>query len=91
MREKTLGRPRKRVRGRSRPSARSLRAAPAGADQYIADQLKAIYDAVVEEPFLIGFSSCLTVSTATRKNDSRGQSPRRLGRIAALLKRRAAR
>ena len=41
------------------PSARSLRAAPAGADQYIAAQLKAIYDAVVEEPFLIGFSSLL--------------------------------
>jgi hypothetical protein len=50
MPEKTLGRPRKRARKAASPSAASLRDPTAKADQYIADQLKAIYDAVVVEP-----------------------------------------
>jgi Anti-sigma factor NepR len=50
MPEKTPGGSRKRARKPSRPNAASPRAAPLAADRYIADQLKAIYDAVAEEP-----------------------------------------
>jgi hypothetical protein len=50
MPEKTLGRPRKKAKNAAAPGAGSLRAATEKADQYIADQLKAIYDAVVVEP-----------------------------------------
>lgn len=50
MPKKALGRPRKSPKSIAVPSAASLRAATAKADQYIADQLKAIYDAVVVEP-----------------------------------------
>jgi len=50
MPEKTPGRLRKNARNVASPSAESLRAATVKADQYIADQLKAIYDAVVVEP-----------------------------------------
>jgi hypothetical protein len=46
---KTAGRPRKRTKKAPAPKA-SPRAAPVGAGRYIADQLKAIYDAVVAEP-----------------------------------------
>ena len=49
MPDKTSGRPRKRARKAASPSAASLREAEK-TDQYIADQLKAIYDAVVVEP-----------------------------------------
>lgn len=50
MPKKTPGRPRKNARNAAAASAESLRAATEKADQYIADQLKAIYDAVVVEP-----------------------------------------
>jgi len=50
MPEKPLGRPRKRARRTAAPSAASARAATEKADQYIADQLKAIYDSVAAEP-----------------------------------------
>jgi hypothetical protein len=46
---KTAGRPRKKVRKAPGPNGARSRAAPE-ADRYIADQLKAIYDAVVAEP-----------------------------------------
>ena len=49
MPDKTSGRPRKRARKAASLSA-TFRAEAAKADQYIADQLKAIYDAVVVEP-----------------------------------------
>jgi hypothetical protein len=50
MPEKPLGRPRKKARNAAAPTAASLRAVTEKADQYIADQLKAIYDAVIVEP-----------------------------------------
>jgi hypothetical protein len=50
MPEKSPGRPRKKAKNAAAPSAASLRATTEKADQYIADQLKAIYDAVVVEP-----------------------------------------
>jgi hypothetical protein len=50
MPEKSPGRPRKKAKNAAAPSAASVRAATEKADQYIADQLKAIYDAVVVEP-----------------------------------------
>jgi Anti-sigma factor NepR len=50
MPKKVPGRPRTNARSAAVPSAASLRAATAKADQFIADQLKAIYDAVVVEP-----------------------------------------
>jgi hypothetical protein len=50
MPKKIPGRPRKSARNAAGASAESLRAETAKADQYIADQLKAIYDAVVVEP-----------------------------------------
>jgi hypothetical protein len=50
MPEKTPGRSRKRTRKTAAPRAAAVRAAMAKADQYIADQLKAIYDAVAAEP-----------------------------------------
>jgi hypothetical protein len=49
MPEKTPGGSRKRARKPSKPNAASPRAAPV-ADRFIADQLKAVYDAVVAEP-----------------------------------------
>lgn len=49
MPEKPLGRPQKRARRTAAPSA-VVRAATEKADQYIADQLKAIYDSVAAEP-----------------------------------------
>jgi hypothetical protein len=50
MPDKTSGRPRKRAtKGESSRTA-SVSAAAEKADQYIADQLKAMYDAVVVEP-----------------------------------------
>jgi hypothetical protein len=49
MPDKTSGRPRKGPTKSASPSA-SVRAAADKADQYIADQLKAMYDAVVVEP-----------------------------------------
>ena len=50
MPEKPRGRPRKKAKNAVAPSAASLRAATEKADQYIADQLKAMYDAVIVEP-----------------------------------------
>ena len=50
MPDKTPGRPRKKARKPASSSAASVRAATEKADQYIADQLKAIYDAVIVEP-----------------------------------------
>ena len=50
MPDKTSGRPRKRARKAASRSASPLAAEDAKADQYIADQLKAMYDAVVVEP-----------------------------------------
>ena len=50
MPDKTSGRPRKRARKAASRNASPLPAEDAKADQYIADQLKAIYDAVVVEP-----------------------------------------
>ena len=50
MPDKTSRRPRKRARKAASRGASSLRAEDAKADQYIADQLKAMYDAVVVEP-----------------------------------------
>lgn len=50
MPDKTSGRPPKRARKAASLSASLLRAEAAKADQYIADQLKAIYDAVIVEP-----------------------------------------
>jgi hypothetical protein len=46
MTRKALGKPRKRAT----KAAASLREAVEKADQYIADQLKAMYDSVVVEP-----------------------------------------
>ena len=50
MPDKTSRRPQKRTRKARSPGAPSLGAEVAKADQYIADQLKAMYDAVVVEP-----------------------------------------
>ena len=50
MPEKSPGRPRKNPKNAAATRAESVRAATEKADQYIADQLKAIYDAVVVEP-----------------------------------------
>ncbi len=50
MPEKTPGRPRKKPAKAAASGAASLRGAPSGVDQYIAGQLKAIYDEVVAEP-----------------------------------------
>jgi Anti-sigma factor NepR len=50
MEEKTLGRPPKRARKTPASRPASARAASVKADRYIADQLKAMYDAVVVEP-----------------------------------------
>jgi hypothetical protein len=50
MPDKTSGRPRKRARKAESPRAALLRAEADKADRYIADQLKAMYDAVVVEP-----------------------------------------
>jgi hypothetical protein len=47
---KTGGKPRKRAKKDRAPKGASARAAPAPADRFIADQLKAIYDSVVAEP-----------------------------------------
>lgn len=47
---KTAGKPRKRAKKDRARKGASLRAAPALADRFIADQLKAIYDSVVAEP-----------------------------------------
>ena len=50
MRDKGSGRPRKSGTKAASSNTTSLRVAAEKADQYIADQLKAIYDAVVVEP-----------------------------------------
>ncbi len=50
MPDKASGRPRKKAPKTASSSTASVRAAAEKADQYIADQLKAIYDAVVVEP-----------------------------------------
>ena len=50
MPDKTSGRPRKRAAKAASSDTASVRAAAEKADQYIADQLKAMYDAVVVEP-----------------------------------------
>jgi hypothetical protein len=50
MPEKTPGKPRKGTKKAALRGEPSLPAATAKADQYIADQLKAMYDAVVVEP-----------------------------------------
>jgi hypothetical protein len=47
---KTPGKPRNRATKAPAAGAASPRAAPEAADRYIADQLKAIYDAVAAEP-----------------------------------------
>jgi Anti-sigma factor NepR len=47
---KSSGRPRKRAKKAASHSASPLPAEDVTADQYIADQLKAMYDAVVVEP-----------------------------------------
>jgi Anti-sigma factor NepR len=49
MPEKTPGESGKRARKPSEPRVASPRAAPV-AERYIADQLKAVYDAVIAEP-----------------------------------------
>jgi hypothetical protein len=48
--DKSSGRPRKRARKAASRSAPPLSPEDAKVDQYIADQLKAMYDAVVVEP-----------------------------------------
>jgi len=48
--DKSSGRPRKRAKKPASRSASPLPAEDAKADQYIADQLKAMYDTVVVEP-----------------------------------------
>jgi hypothetical protein len=50
MPDKTSPRPRRRATKTASSSAASARAEAGKADQYIADQLKAMYDAVVIEP-----------------------------------------
>ena len=50
MPDKSSGRPRRRAKKTAPRSASPLPAEDAKADQYIADQLKAMYDAVVVEP-----------------------------------------
>ena len=50
MPDKSSGRPRKRARKVASRSATPLPAEDAKVDQYIADQLKAMYDSVVVEP-----------------------------------------
>jgi hypothetical protein len=50
MSKKSLGRPRKKTTKAPAPDTASPPAAPVAADRYIADQLKAIYDAVAAEP-----------------------------------------
>jgi hypothetical protein len=50
MPDKTSGRPRKKAIKAASSSAAAVRGAAEKADQYIADQLKAMYDAVVVEP-----------------------------------------
>jgi hypothetical protein len=50
MPEKTPARPRKKPARAAAPGEASPRPAPAAVDQYIAGQLKAIYDEVVAEP-----------------------------------------
>ena len=50
MPDKSSGRPRKKATKAAPRSGSSLPAEDAKADQYIADQLKAMYDAVVVEP-----------------------------------------
>jgi hypothetical protein len=50
MSNKTSERPRKRATKAPSSGTASVRAAAEKADQYIADQLKAMYDAVVVEP-----------------------------------------
>ena len=50
MPDKSSGRARKRARKVASRSASPLPAEDAKADRYIADQLKAMYDAVVVEP-----------------------------------------
>ena len=50
MPDKSSGRPRKRAKKATSRSASTLPAVDVKADQYIADQLKAMYDAVVVEP-----------------------------------------
>jgi hypothetical protein len=50
MPERTPGKPRKGTKKAALRAGSSLPAAAAKADQYIADQLKAMYDAVVVEP-----------------------------------------
>ena len=50
MPDKSSGRPRKRAKKAASRSASPLPPEDAKADQYIADQLKAIYDAVIVEP-----------------------------------------
>jgi Anti-sigma factor NepR len=48
--DKSSGRPRRRAKKAGSRSAPPLPAEDAKADQYIAEQLKAMYDAVVVEP-----------------------------------------
>jgi hypothetical protein len=48
--DRSSGRPRKRAKKATPRSASPLPAEDAKVDQYIADQLKAMYDAVVVEP-----------------------------------------
>jgi hypothetical protein len=50
MPDKTSRRPRKRATNAASSSSALVRAEAEKADQYIADQLKAMYDAVVGEP-----------------------------------------
>ena len=50
MPDKSFGRPRKRAKKGVPRSASPLPVEDAKADQYIAEQLKAMYDAVVVEP-----------------------------------------
>jgi Anti-sigma factor NepR len=50
MPDKTSGRPRKKATKAASSGAAAVRGAAEKTDQYIADQLKAMYDAVVVEP-----------------------------------------
>ena len=50
MPDKTSGRPRKKATKAVSSSAAAVRGAAEKADRYIANQLKAMYDAVVVEP-----------------------------------------
>ena len=78
MPDKTSRRPRKKATKTASSSSVSVRAEAEKADQYIADQLKAMYDAVVDEPVPDRLLQLLDRLDATRSNSrgSRGRAGR---------------